>query len=70
MGSMHNSVLNGELTVTTVDGVSVAGGDALVDNGVDTAKTNGVMARHAPEGVGRARENGRRSGDGGDRLHG
>lgn len=58
------------LTATTVDGVGVAGGCSRVDNGVKTLERSAVVAGHTPEGVGRAREDSRRDGEGGDRLHG
>jgi hypothetical protein len=44
------------LTASTVDGVGVAGGGALVDNGIQTSERSARVAGHAPEGVGGARQ--------------
>ena len=57
------------LTVSTVDGMGVGRGDSLVDDGIKTSKSSAAVGRHAPEGIGRAGEYGRRSGERGDRLH-
>ena len=58
------------LTASTVDGVAVRGSSSLVHNGVETGERSAVGARHAPEGVGRAGEDGRRRVEGCERLHG
>lgn len=41
---------------TAMDGVGVAGDDAIVDDGVDTGETGAATAGHTPEGVGGAGE--------------
>jgi hypothetical protein len=57
------------LTASSVDDVTVAGGDALVDNGVKTCERSARVTWHAPESVGGASEQGRGGGKGGDGLH-
>jgi hypothetical protein len=46
------------LTASTVDGVGVARGGALVDNGIQTSERSARVAGHAPESVGGARQQG------------
>jgi hypothetical protein len=58
------------LTASSVDDVTVAGGNALVDNGIKTSQRSAGVAWHAPESVGGASKEHRRGGKGCDnRLH-
>jgi hypothetical protein len=57
------------LTASTVDSVSVTGGDTFIDNGIKTRERSAGVAGHAPESIGGAGQQGR-GGDGCDGLHG
>jgi hypothetical protein len=56
------------LTASTVDGVAVGRGYALVDNGIETRERSAGVAWHAPESVGAGHES-RGGSDGSDGLH-
>lgn len=57
-------------TASSVDDVTVARGNALVDNGIQTGQRSARVTRHAPESVGGASEQGRGGREGCDGLHG